>query len=146
MEFHNAKGKVKSIKTNFELFGQPQSSMVEFTIDGKEKGATDVEYDNNGYRLSSKDISQTDGSTFTVKYTWKNDRVIKEFYSYKNISKTLNTTYNAKGELIEVSDSGDDIFKIQYSDYKYDARGNWISRKSSILNMSETETRTIVYY
>ena len=145
VEFHDAKGKVKSIKTELSS-GQSLSSMVEFTIDGKEKGATDVEYDNNGYRLSSKDISQTDGSTVTVKYTWKNDRVIKVFYSYyKNLSNTLNFTYNAKGEQIEVSDSGG-FLKVQYSDYKYDARGNWISRKSSILAKSATETRTIVYY
>jgi hypothetical protein len=33
-----------------------------------------------------------------------------------------------------------------YTDYKYDAKGNWISRKASMMGQEMEQTRTIEYY
>jgi hypothetical protein len=33
-----------------------------------------------------------------------------------------------------------------YTDYKYDDRGNWISRKGSMMGQEMEQTRTIEYY
>ena len=35
---------------------------------------------------------------------------------------------------------------IEHSDYKYDDKGNWISRKTSVMGQSMEAPRTIVYY
>jgi hypothetical protein len=33
-----------------------------------------------------------------------------------------------------------------YTDYKYDDRGNWISRKTEMMGREMVQTRTIEYY
>ena len=143
VELNDAKGKVKSITTNSVVWGEPKLITVEFSVDGKEKGAADVEYDNNGYRIKSTD--KKNEITATTKYTWENGRLIETFTatSINDITMSIKLKYNNKGEQIELAM---DTFKYQYSDYKYDAKGNWISRKRSFLGQQDTETRTIVYY
>ena len=75
-------------------------------------------------------------------------RMVKAITSDRNPPFIVNGKYNAKGELIEMSMGSvkPNAIQIQYSDYKYDARGNWISRKRSSLGVQSTETRTIEYY
>ena len=148
VEYHEAKGKVKSI-TYPPGPDETEAGISEFTIDGKEKDLTGVQYDSNGYRVSEKYTPGEDGSITTAKIMWKDGRVFKAIVSDKEMTCTLNYKYNAKGELIERSLSIGDTksdFKYQYSDYKYDDRGNWISRKWRFMNEQWTETRTIVYY
>ena len=148
VEYHEAKGKVKSI-TYSPGPDETEASISEFTIDGKEKDLTGVQYDSNGYRVSEKYTPDEDGSITTAKIMWKDGRVFKAIASDKEMTYTLNYIYNAKGELIERSLSIGDTksgFKYQYSDYKYDDRGNWISRKIVFMEEQWTETRTIVYY
>lgn len=148
VELNEAKGKVKSI-TYPPGPDETEPSIGEFTIDGKEKDLTGVQYDSNGYRVSEKYTPDEDGSITTAKIMWKDGRVFKAIASAKDMTYTLNYIYNAKGELIEMSLSMGDTksdFKYQYSDYKYDASGNWISRKRVFMNEQWTETRTIVYY
>ena len=148
VEYHEAKGKVKSI-TYSPGPDETEASISEFTIDGKEKDLTGVQYDSNGYRVSEKYTPDEDGSITTAKIMWKDGRVFKAIVSDKERTYTLNYIYNAKGELIERSLSIGDTksdFKYQYSDYKYDSKGNWISRKIVFMNEQWTETRTIVYY
>ena len=147
VEYHQAKGKVKSITTNDIVFGQPKTRTIEFTVDGKQIGVTDAEYDSNGYRIKSTD--KMNDITTTSNYVWENGRIVKLITSANGMSLTSEYTYNAKGEVVEVSvymGSAKNTTKIQYSDYKYDATGNWISRKSSLFGQQDTETRTIVYY
>lgn len=147
VEYHEAKGKVKSITTNDIVFGQPKTRTIEFTVDGKQIGVTDAEYDSNGYRIKSTD--KINDITTTSNYVWENGRIVKLITSVNGMSLTHEYTYNAKGEVVEASmymGSAKNTMKIQYSDYKYDSRGNWISRKERFMNEQMTETRTIVYY
>ena len=148
VEYRQAKGKVKSITYSPES-DETEPRICAFTIDGKEKDQAGVEYDSNGYRVSEKYTPDEDGSITTAKIMWKDGRVFKAIASGKDVSLTFNYKYNAKGELIEMStDMGaaSGLFKYQYSDYKYDASGNWISRKRVFMGQQDTETRTIVYY
>lgn len=144
-ELNDAKGNVKSITT---YLGELKPSTREFTIDGKQKGVTDAEYDSNGYRIKSTD--KMNDITTTNEYIWENGRIVKLITSAKGMSFTSEYTYNAKGEVIEMSSfmgtAKTNAMKSQFSDYKYDATGNWISRKSSFLGQQGTETRTIEYY
>jgi hypothetical protein len=36
--------------------------------------------------------------------------------------------------------------EVPFSDYKLDAKGNWISRKTSMMGQEMEVTRTITYY
>jgi hypothetical protein len=137
VEYHEAKGKVKSI-TYPPGPDETEASIGEFTIDGKEKGPTGAEYDSNGYCVSRK----------SRKYFWVNGRMVKAITSDRNPPYIVNNKYNAKGELIEMSMGSvkPNAIQIQFSDYKYDAKGNWISRKRSSVGVQSTETRTIEYY
>lgn len=57
---------------------------------------------------------------------------------------------NAKGEVIEMSSfmgtAKTNAMKYQFSDYQYDSKGNWLSRKQSYMGKEDTYTRTIEYY
>jgi hypothetical protein len=35
---------------------------------------------------------------------------------------------------------------VEYTDKKYDEKGNWISRKTSMMGQKMEQTRTIEYY
>jgi hypothetical protein len=143
VELNDAKGKVKSISTNSVVWGEPKLITIEFTVDGKQKGVRDAEYDSNGYLIKS--TNKNNENTVTTKYIWENGRQIEVVTatSINDITMSFKLKYNNKGEQIELAM---DTFKYQYSDYKYDATGNWISRKRSFLGQQDTETRTIVYY
>ncbi|MBR4708755.1 MAG: hypothetical protein IKP30_01420 [Bacteroidaceae bacterium] len=142
-ELNDAKGKVKSISTNSVVLGESKLITIEFTVDGKQKGVRDAEYDSNGYLIKS--TNKNNEFTVTTKYIWENGRLIEAVSttSINDITMSIKLKYNNKGEQIECAM---DTFKYQYSDYKYDAKGNWISRKRSFLGQQETETRTIEYY
>ena len=148
VELNDAKGKVKSITTNSVVLGTPKPIIREFTIDGKEMDVTGAEYNNNGYRI--KATGKMNDLTTTAQFVWENGRIVKIITSVDGMSITSESTYNAKGEVVEISSfmgtSKTSTMKFQYSDYKYDSRGNWISRKRLFMNDQTTETRTIVYY
>jgi len=56
-------------------------------------------------------------------------------------------TYNDKGAVAAQSmDFGGQAMEMPYTDYKYDAKGNWISRKMSMMGQEMEQTRTIEYY
>ena len=54
-----------------------------------------------------------------------------------------NATYDENGYLMNMM--GQEMV-IEHSDYKYDDKGNWISRKTSVMGQSMEAPRTIVYY
>ena len=41
---------------------------------------------------------------------------------------------------------GGQQMEMKYTDYKYDAKGNWISRKTSMMGRDMEQTRTIEYF
>ncbi len=142
-ELNDAKGKVKSISTTAVVLGESKLITIEFTVDGKQKGVRGAEYDSNGYLIKS--TNKNNEITVTTKYIWENGRLIEAVNttSINDITMSIKLKYNNKGEQIECAM---DTFKYQYSDYKYDSKGNWISRKRNFLGQQETETRTIEYY
>ena len=142
-ELNDAKGKVKSISTTAVVLGESQLITIEFTVDGKQKGVRDAEYDSNGYLIKS--TNKNNEITVTTKYIWENGRLIEAVNttSINDITMSIKLKYNNKGEQIECAM---DTFKYQYSDYKYDSKGNWISRKQSYMGNEDTYTRTIEYY
>lgn len=143
VEANDAKGNVKSISMN--VMGMQQ--LIEFSQDGKMKqeGMSDAKYDENGY-LQSATMSMM-GQTASVKFAWENGQL-----------KTQ--TINANGqEIVQTLIWGEDgLLKAQkmqvmgqemevpFSDYKLDDKGNWISRKTSMMGQELEVSRTITYY
>ena len=118
LEVNDAKGPVKSITTT--MMGMTRT--IEFTEEGKMVASSEISnlvYDEDGY-LKSATMSMMGQST-DVKYKWENGRL-----------KSL--TFSMMGQ------------EGSYTDYKFDDRGNWISRKSSMMGQEMVTTRTITYY
>lgn len=56
-------------------------------------------------------------------------------------------TFNDKGATDkETINMGGQTMETPYTDYKYDEKGNWISRKSSMMGQTMEQTRTIEYF
>ncbi len=103
---------------------------------------------NNHYRKTSVTINKYDsqGHLLESKETWYH-------YNTKPPEHVETTTYkiNEKGETIQKSQPS---YEIDYSDYKYDVTGNWISRKVKSVSTYDTrvstdwynEYRTITYH
>lgn len=49
-------------------------------------------------------------------------------------------------EPLAVADFGSQPMEMKYTDYKYDSKGNWISRKTNMMGQEMELTRTIEYY
>ena len=60
---------------------------------------------------------------------------------------TASPNYDEKGLVVsETIDMGGQKMESPYTDYKFDDRGNWISRKTSMMGQEMVTTRTITYY
>ncbi|MBR6182301.1 MAG: hypothetical protein IKQ77_13960 [Prevotella sp.] len=141
VEANDAKGPVKSITTS--MMGQSQK--ITFTQDGKQEGLNKAVYDDNGYLKSAEQDNQM--GTVKVTYKWENGKIKSQTMDMMGQQMPMNYIYNEKGELVKQTMSspmGD--MTIEHSDYKYDDRGNWISRKTSVMGQSMETPRTIEYY
>lgn len=141
VEANEAMGAVKKISQN--MMGHDQ--VTTFSQDGKMQrdGVTDAVYDANGFLQSMKMSFQ--GQDITVKYTWKDGKLATQSMNIMGNDMTFSFEYNDKGAVASQSMAGQDM-KMEYTDYKYDAKGNWISRKTQMMGQDIEQTRTIEYY
>lgn len=141
VEANDAKGAVKSITVS--VMGQTQKHT--FTQEGKEENLKNAVYDENGYLQSSE--MEARGMTIKVTYKWENGKIKTQTHTVEGQEMPMNFVYNDKGEIVKLSMNmmGNDI-TIEYSDYKYDDKGNWISRKTSVRDREMETPRTIEYY
>lgn len=147
-KFHDAEameafGNVKSITVS--TMGQSQTST--FSEDGKLISGTlsDIVYDADGYAKSAK--MEMMGQKIAVEYKWENGKVVGT--SVEAMGQKINSTrtFNDKGVTEkETIDIGGQQMETPYTDYKYDEKGNWISRKSSMMGQTMEQTRVIEYY
>lgn len=141
VEVNDAKGPVKSITTTM----RGQTRTINFTRNGKQEGLTNAVYDKDGYLQSAK--VEAENMSATVKYKWENGRVQSQSMEIMGQTMTTTNTYDAKGNMTGMSmDIGGHPMTIPYTDYKYDARGNWISRKTTLMGEAMENPRTIEYY
>ena len=143
VEANGAKGPVKSISTS--MMGMTRT--IEFTEDGQMKSSeiSNVVYDENGY-LQSATMSMQGQST-DVKYTWEDGRVKSQTINMMGQDIKTTSNYDENGVVVsETIDMGGQKIDSPYTDYKFDDRGNWISRKSSMMGQEMVTTRTITYY
>ena len=143
VEANEAQGAVKKISQN--MMGHDQ--VTNFTQDGKMQrdGLTNAVYDANGY-LQSATMSMQ-GQEFTTKFTWKDGKLASQSLEMMGQQVIVGFTYNDKGAVATQSmNMGGQEMKMEYTDYKYDAKGNWISRKTSMMGQEMEQTRTIEYY
>ncbi len=143
VEANEATGPVKSISTN--MMGR--DIVVNFTKEGKMQGesVSDAVYDAEGYVQSAK--RSMIGQAVQVKYKWENGRVVSQSMNMMGRDMVMKYTYNDKGAIAaQVMDMGGQEMNMPYTDYKYDDRGNWISRKSSMMGREMEQTRKIEYY
>ena len=143
VEANEAQGAVKKISQN--IMGHNQ--VTTFSQDGKmqREGVTDAVYDANGFLQSMKMSFQ--GNEVTIKYTWKDGKLATQSMDMMVNPMTFIFTYNDKGAVASQSmDMGGQEMKMEYTDYKYDAKGNWISRKTQMMGQDMEQTRTIEYY
>ncbi len=146
VEANEAQGPVKKITSN--TMGRDQ--VTTFTQDGKmqREGLTNAVYDANGY-LQSATMTMMQGEAIDLKYTWKDGKIVSQSMNIMGRDMVTKRTYNDKGAVAEESmdmGGGGREVKIPYTDYKYDAKGNWISRKTNMMGQDIEQTRTIEYY
>ena len=141
VEANEAKGPVKSITT--QQMGRSQT--ITFTADGKQEGVTDAVYDADGYIQSAKVEAQ--GQKIEVKYTWENGKVKSRTMNMMGREFTTVNNYDENGVIKSTSmDMGGQNMEIPYTDYKFDDKGNWISRKTSMMGREMEMPRTIEYF
>lgn len=143
IEFNEASGPVKCIKSS--VMGQQQT--INFTQDGKMQSdaMSDIVYDADGYIQSASMNIQ--GQSLPMKYKWENGKVVSQTMSMMGQEMEIKFTYNDKGaRATQVMDMGGQVMDTPFTDYKYDDRGNWISRKMSMMGQEMEQTRTIEYY
>ena len=143
VEANDAQGPVKCIKSS----QMGREMVINFTKDGKmqREGMTDAKYDAEGYLQSAKMSMR--GQETTVTYKWKDGKVVSQSMNMMGNDITTTYTYNDKGAIASQSmNFGGQEMVMQYTDYKYDAKGNWISRKTNMMGQDMEQTRTIEYY
>lgn len=143
VEVHEASGPVKKIEGS--QMGQKQ--IINFTQDGKmqQDGVTDMKYDENGY-LQSATMSMNDMSMSST-YQWENGQFKGQSVNIMGQSMVNTLKRDDKGAIIGASmDMGGQKMDMDYKDIKYDAKGNWISRKITVMGQEIEQTRTIEYY
>ena len=144
VEANEAKGAVKSITMN--MMGREQ--VINFTKEGKmqAEGISDAKYDAEGYLQSAKRVMMQ-GQATEVKYKWENGRIVSQSMNMMGRDMVTKYTYNDKGAIsAQIMDMGGQQMEMPYTDYKYDEKGNWISRKSSMMGRDMEQTRKIEYY
>ena len=143
VEANDAKGKVKSISMN--VMGMQQ--LIEFSQDGKMKqeGMSDAKYDETGY-LQSATMSMM-GQTASVKFAWENGQLKTQTIN-DNGQEIVQTLIWGEDGLLKAQKMqvmGQEM-EVPFSDYKLDDKGNWISRKTSMMGQELEVSRTITYY
>lgn len=143
VEANDAKGNVKSISMN--VMGMQQ--LIEFTQDGKmqQEGLSDAKYDENGY-LQSATMSMM-GQSATVKFAWENGKLKSQTINAAGQEIVQTLVWGEDGQLKaqKMNVMGQDV-EVPFSDYKLDDKGNWISRKTSMMGQEMEISRTITYY
>ena len=143
VEANEAQGAVKKISQN--MMGRDQ--VTSFTQDGKmlRDGFTNAVYDANGYIQSATMSFQ--GQEFTTKFVWKDGQLVSQSMDMMGQKVIVGFTYNDKGAVAtQTMNMGGQEMKMEYTDYKYDAKGNWISRKTSMMGQEMEQTRSIEYF
>ena len=143
VELNEATGPVK--KMVVKAMGPEQA--ITFSQDGKmtREGMSETVYDENGFLQSAK--MSVMGQEITFKYKWENGRVVSQSMNMMGRDVVVKRTYNEKGApAAESMDMGGQEMSTPYTDYKYDDRGNWISRKVSMMGQEMEQVREIEYY
>lgn len=142
-EANEAQGAVKKISQ--DVIGHMQ--VTTFTQDGKmqREELSNASYDANGY-LQSFTMS-VQGQSIDVKLTWKDGKLASQSMEMMGSPMVVSFSYNDKGAVAAQSiNMGGQEMKMEYTDYKYDAKGNWVSRKTSMMGQEIEQTRTIEYF
>ena len=143
VELNEAKGAVKSIKTN----RMGQDIVINFAQDGKmsQEGMSDAKYDADGYLQSAK-MSMM-GNEIEIKYKWENGRVVSQKMNVMGNDMEVKRTYNDDGTpKADIMDMGGNSMESPYTNYKFDDKGNWISRSGEMMGQTMEQTRVIEYY
>jgi hypothetical protein len=143
VEANDAKGAVKSITTS--MMGQEMKTT--FSEDGKMTSGnlSDAVYDENGYIKSAK--MDMRGQSTEVKFTWENGRLKTQTMSMMGNEIVQTYNYDDQGHVKSTSmNFGGQAMEQPFTDYKFDDKGNWISRKTSMMGQEMTFERTIEYY
>ena len=143
VEANDATGKVKKIESS--QMGRQQ--VITFSPEGKmqQEGLSDAKYDANGYLQSAKMNAR--GMDIVVTYKWENGKIKSQSMDMGGQGFSMTFAYNDKGAVVsQTMDMGGQELKMEYTDIKYDAKGNWISRKTSMMGQEMEQTRTIEYY
>ena len=143
VEVNDAKGNVKSI--SMSVMGMQQ--VIEFSQDGKmsQEGMSNAKYDENGYMLSA--TMSMMGQTADVKFAWENGKLKSQTIVAGGQEIVQTQIWGEDGQLKaqKMNVMGQEV-EVPFSDYKFDAKGNWISRKTSMMGQEMEVTRTITYY
>ena len=143
VEANDATGKVKKIESS--QMGRQQ--VITFSPEGKmqQEGLSDAKYDANGYLQSAKMNAR--GMDIVVTYKWENGKIKSQSMDMGGQGFSMTFAYNDKGAVVsQTMDMGGQEMKMEYTDIKYDAKGNWISRKTSMMGQEMVENRTIEYF
>ena len=134
VEANEATGPVKCIKTN--MMGREQ--VINFTKEGKMQsdGISDAKYDENGYLQSAKREAMQ-GQQIEIKYKWENGRVVSQKMNVMGNDMEVKRTYNDDGTpKADIMDMGGNKMESPYTNYKFDEKGNWISRSGEMMGQT----------
>lgn len=143
VEANEAKGPVAKISQS--IMGIEQ--VTTFTKDGKMQrdGMSDAVYNEEGYLQTAKIEAQ--GMKMDVSFQWENGMVKSQSMDVMGQKMTVSHTYNEKGApASDTIDAGGQKMTSAYTDYQYDAHGNWISRKTNMMGNEIEQKRTIEYF
>ena len=143
VELNEAKGAVKCIKSN----QMGQDIVINFTPEGKmsQQGMSDAKYDADGYLQSAK--MEMMGNQIEISYVWENGRVIGQKMVTGIGAIEAKRTFNDDGTTkANIMDMGGNQMEMPFTNYKFDEKGNWISRTTEMMGQTMEQTRTIEYY
>lgn len=143
VELNEAKGAVKCIKSN----QMGQDIVINFTPEGKmsQQGMSDAKYDADGYLQSAK--MEMMGNQIEITYVWENGRVIGQKMVTGMGAIEAKRTFNDDGTTkANIMDMGGNQMEMPFTNYKFDEKGNWISRTTEMMGQTVEQTRTIEYY
>ncbi|MBQ0023143.1 MAG: hypothetical protein KBT29_07885 [Prevotellaceae bacterium] len=169
LAFFDLKGHVHTLTTNFgdEYVFDEKGTLL--TVDGRDpfQGPDRKMDEDGGFEELVGYERDKDGYIVTAttwesetRYIWDEGHVIREEIASEGMVGQLIKTYNEDGTIAYTSESwlnegeeeeevegeseGGDY--VEYSDYKKDSHGNWISCKCSFPEETVTKTRKITYY
>lgn len=143
VELNEAKGAVKCIKSN----QMGQDIVINFSPEGKmsQQGMSDAKYDADGYLQSAK--MEMMGNQIDISYVWENGRVIGQKMVTGMGAIEAKRTFNDDGTTkANIMDMGGNQMEMPFTNYKFDEKGNWISRTTEMMGQTVEQTRTIEYY